>query len=110
MALFVGFFVVAAVDTHWLIRRTRGDAELAWANNFGRMSQVAVVGFAVGGSFANLPMFDGFYAVLIMIAAARRIVAAELAARNRRVDLPLAGALPTAAASQAGLCRPLVGT
>jgi putative inorganic carbon (HCO3(-)) transporter len=110
LVLFFSFFVVAAANAQWLIKRTRGDPDLVWANNFGRMYQVALVGFAVGGSFATLDMYDGFYALVIMGAIARRIVAAELVARNRIIERPLAGALPAAAATQARLHRPLVRT
>jgi probable O-glycosylation ligase (exosortase A-associated) len=80
LAIFIGFFVIAALDAQWLIRRTKVHPELLWANNFGRMLQVAIVGFAVGGSFASLDMYDGFYAVILLGAVARRIVTAELAA------------------------------
>lgn len=110
LALLVAFFVAAAMNAQWLIKRTRGDPDLVWANYFGRMFQAALVGFAVGGSFANLDMYDGFYALVIIGAVARRIVAAELTARNPIVAAPLAGALPAAAAVQTRVPRPLVGT
>jgi putative inorganic carbon (HCO3(-)) transporter len=83
LALFVGFFVWIILDTRWLIRQTRGRPDLDWANKFARMLQVSLVGYGVGASFANLEMYDGFYVLVIMGAAARRIVAAELAARER---------------------------
>ena len=114
LALFVGFFVVAAMDTRWLIRRSRGNPDLAWANNFGRMLQVALVGYAVGGSFASLEMYDGFYVLVILGAAARRIVAAELAAQERVSAAPIAGAAPAPAAAavapQARAGQPLIRT
>jgi putative inorganic carbon (HCO3(-)) transporter len=110
LGLFIGFLVVSAVNAQWLIRRTRGSPDLAWANNFGRMFQAGLVGFAVGGSFASLDMYDGFYAMAILGAIARRLVAAELAARNRTIEAPIGGALPAAAASQVRLGRPLVRT
>jgi probable O-glycosylation ligase (exosortase A-associated) len=108
LALFIGFFISAAADAQWLIRRTRSRADLIWANNFGRMLQVALVGFGVGGSFTNLDMYDGFYALVIMGAVARRIVAAELATQDRVPKTPLAGTLPAAAASHARLGQPVV--
>ena len=110
LALFVGFLVASAANAQWLIRRTRGSPELAWANNFGRMFQAGLVGFAVGGSFGSLDLYDGFYAMAILGASARRIVATELAARPRTVETPLVGMLPAAAASQVRLRQPLVRT
>jgi hypothetical protein len=110
LALFVGFIVLTALNAQWLIRRTRRDPELLWANNLGRMLQVSLVGYAVGGSFVSLDMYDGFYAVVLISAVARRVVAAELAAQTDTVAAPLAGALPAAAVPQAQLARPLVRT
>jgi probable O-glycosylation ligase (exosortase A-associated) len=82
LAIFIAFLISLALDAQWLIRRSRGDPELAWANNLGRMLQVSLVGYCVGGTFVTLAMYDGFYAVVIIAASARRVVAAELARRS----------------------------
>ena len=79
------------MNGRWLVKRTRGRSDLLWANNFGRMLQASLVGFAIGGSFGNLELFDGFYVVVMMGAAARRIVAAELATEDRPLGNCLAG-------------------
>ncbi|MGD9617226.1 MAG: putative O-glycosylation ligase, exosortase A system-associated [Alphaproteobacteria bacterium] len=99
LGLFIGLLVVSMVNAQWLIRRTRGSPELLWANNFGRMLQAALVGYMVGGSFVNLEMYDAFYVMVVMSAAARRLVAVELAARDPAAKAPLAGMLPLAPAS-----------
>lgn len=78
LGLFIAVLVAAFVNTRWLARETRRSPELLWANNLGRMLQVALVGFAAGGSFVSLAFYDGFYALFIIAAAARRLVAAEL--------------------------------
>jgi hypothetical protein len=110
LTLFVGLFVVAFMDAQWLIRRTRDSVELAWANNFGRMMQASLAGFALGGSFGNLDTYDGFYVLLIMVAVARRLVAAELATDRRAIDLPVVSAIPGTAAAEVRAARPLVRT
>lgn len=110
LALFIGFIVLTALNAQWLIRRTRGSPELLWANIFGRMLQAALIGYVIGGSFANFDMYDGFYALALMGAVARRVAAAELAAQKRPVEAPLAGALPLPAASRVQASRPLVRT
>jgi probable O-glycosylation ligase (exosortase A-associated) len=110
LVLFIGLLVVAMVNAQWLIRRTRGSPELLWANNFGRMYQAALIGYMVGGSFSNLEMYDGFYVVVLMGAVARRLVAAELVARDRAAKAPLAGMLPSAPASQVRTGRSLIQT
>ena len=110
LSLFVGLFVAAFLDAQWLIARTRDNVELAWANNFGRMLQASLAGFAVGGSFGNLDMYDGFYVLVIMVAAARRVVVAELASQRRALEQPIAGAVPPVASAHMPAAPPLVRT
>jgi probable O-glycosylation ligase (exosortase A-associated) len=110
LALFVGLFVVAFLDAQWLIRRTRDNVALAWANNFGRMLQASLVGFGVGGSFSNLDMYDGFYVLVIMVSVARRVVAAELASQRLALDQPIGGAVPAVAVAHVRTAQPLVRT
>ena len=108
LALFVGLFVVAFLNAQWLIKRTRDNVELAWANNFGRMLQASLAGFAVGSSFGNLDTYDGFYVLIIMVAAARRIVAAELTTQRRVSDQPVGGAVPAATSASIRAAQPVV--
>ncbi|HEV2100555.1 MAG TPA: putative O-glycosylation ligase, exosortase A system-associated [Stellaceae bacterium] len=81
LAIYLAIIISAAMNTRWLVRHSRKDPELLWANTLGRVAQASLIGYCAGGSFATHGMYDGFYAVVIIIAAARRIVAAELAAR-----------------------------
>lgn len=86
---FPAFFVWTALmliglaNCRTLIRRTRDVPELRWANDLGRMSTVAIIGYAVGGSFLSLPYWDFYYTLLVVIAATRRIAMAELAAMGK---------------------------
>jgi probable O-glycosylation ligase (exosortase A-associated) len=85
LAIFIAILISTALDARWLVRHSRGNPDLEWANTLGRMLQASLVGYCAGGSFATLAMFDGFYAVVIIAAAARRIVAAEIASRDATV-------------------------
>jgi putative inorganic carbon (hco3(-)) transporter len=82
LALFVTILLSVALDARWLVRRSRTRPDLLWASNLGRMAQAALIGYCAGGSFATQGLYDGFYALVIIVAAARRIVAAELAGRE----------------------------
>jgi putative inorganic carbon (hco3(-)) transporter len=82
LAIFVAILISTALDATWLVRHSRGNPDLEWANSLGRMLQASLIGYCAGGSFATQAMYDGFYAVVIITAAARRIVAAEIAARD----------------------------
>jgi putative inorganic carbon (hco3(-)) transporter len=84
-AIFIAILISTARDAGWLVRHSRGNPDLEWANTLGRMLQASLVGYCAGGSFATQAMFDGFYAVVIIAAAARRIVAAEIASRDAAV-------------------------
>src|SRR3954452_1040078 len=61
LALFISFFVLLGMNAQWVIRRTRGRSDLAWANNFARMLQASLVGFSVGGRFCYFVLFCGFF-------------------------------------------------
>lgn len=86
---FPAFFVwtalmlVGLANCRTIIRRTKDVPELRWANDLAHMSTVAIIGYAVGGSFLSLPYWDFYYTLLIVIAAVRRIAIAELAALGR---------------------------
>jgi putative inorganic carbon (hco3(-)) transporter len=77
--LLVAILVSAMLDARWLVRMTRRRPDLAWADGLGRTLQASLVAFAVGGTFVSLPYYDGFYAMVIIAAAARRVVAEDLA-------------------------------
>jgi probable O-glycosylation ligase (exosortase A-associated) len=82
LGIFIAILASTAFDARWLIRRSRGSPDLLWADNLGRMVQASLIGFCAGGSFSTQAMYDGFFALVIIAAAARRIVAAELASRD----------------------------
>jgi putative inorganic carbon (hco3(-)) transporter len=86
LAIFLAILATAASNARWLVRNSRDRPELSWAGTLGRMAQAALIGYCAGGSFATQAMYDGFYALVIIIAAARRLVAAELAGRDLMIS------------------------
>lgn len=78
LILFLAILCDAILNARWLVRESRGHPALEWANNLGRMIQVSIIGFVAGGSFATLALYDGLYAVVIIAAAARVVVARQL--------------------------------
>jgi putative inorganic carbon (HCO3(-)) transporter len=93
-ALFIAVFLSVAANSWWLMRRGRQRPDLAWADYLGRMLQASVIGFAVGGTFGSLEFYDGFYAVVMIAAAARRVVAAEPAVQVAPAELIAGRAVP----------------
>jgi putative inorganic carbon (hco3(-)) transporter len=94
LAIFIAILASTALDARWLVRRSRGDPHLLWANNLGRMVLASLIGYCAGGSFATQAMYDGFYALVIIAAAARHIVAAEVANRDAQSIARTAIAIP----------------
>lgn len=64
----------------WILRNTAKRDDLKWAHNFAAMSQVSIIGFAVGGAFLSLLYFDVPYYLMAAIVVTRIIVANELKA------------------------------
>ncbi len=79
LGLFVGLFSVGLLNAIWIVRRTKTIPSLRWASDLGRALQASIIGFAAGGTFGSLEMWDGYYFVLVVAAAARTVVAKELA-------------------------------
>jgi putative inorganic carbon (hco3(-)) transporter len=77
LGLFIALFVAGLLNAAWIVRRSKGIPALQWANDLGRALQASIIGFAAGGTFASLEMWDGYYLVLVIAAAARIIVAKE---------------------------------
>jgi probable O-glycosylation ligase (exosortase A-associated) len=68
-----------------LIKLSKSAPELKWAGDLGRMVQVSLIGFAVGGGFLSLAYFDMPYNLVAMIS-----VAAALCIRQLENKLPAA--------------------
>ncbi len=77
LGLFLSLLVTGLLNAAWIVRRSRGVAALHWANDLGRALQASIIGFAAGGTFASLEMWDGFYIILVIGAAARVVVLKE---------------------------------
>jgi probable O-glycosylation ligase (exosortase A-associated) len=78
LALFLMIGAYSWVNCSWLIRRSSGRPELAWANTLGKMGQAVLAGFWVGGAFQSLAYFDEYWGLLFIFDAARRVVAREI--------------------------------
>lgn len=72
LALFlaIGWFVWR--DAARLRKRTRDNPEFVWVFHLASMTQVALIGFAVGGAFLSLAYFDLPYNLLVVIVVLQR--------------------------------------
>jgi len=68
LALFLLIFLLAWRSGGRVIKLAKKQANLAWAGNLAAMSQVCLVGYAIGGAFLSLTYFDlPYYIVLILV-------------------------------------------
>lgn len=102
---FVGLFVfLSLLVVTWrcgasIIKRTRGRAELAWANDLARMVQISLIGFAVGGMFQNLAFYDLYYHIIGILFLTQYVVAKSI--ESKTPGQALKGAGPVAAGAGA---------
>lgn len=76
----LGLIVVGIRNSFRLIRLARGRPELDWVRDLGRMSQVAIVAYLVGGAFLPLSYWDYFFTLLMVLAATREVVVTQMPA------------------------------
>lgn len=81
---FPTFFVWIALNLNglWMARqvaqRARAHPALSWLGDFGRMAEVSVIAFMVGGSMLSLGYYDFYYMLLIVISSSWVLLRSEL--------------------------------
>ena len=78
LAIFILLFVFSFSNCSYVIRQTRGDPDLQWANDLGRMTQASFVAYSVGGAFLGLAYFDLLYHLFAIPVLLRVCVDREL--------------------------------
>ena len=63
----LGMVVMGIINSFRLIRLARGRPELEWVQDLGRMSQVAIVAYLVGGTFLPLSYWDYFFTLMMIL-------------------------------------------
>lgn len=57
-----------------IVKATKQDAALKWANDLARMCQVSLIGFCVSGAFLSLAYFDLLYDIMVILVVLDKIV------------------------------------
>lgn len=78
LGVYLLMLLTAWANGGWVARRARGDPDLAWAAELGRMAQVSIVVFAVTAAALSLAYFDLLFSIVVLLAALRRLVTARL--------------------------------
>jgi len=100
---------IVGVRNAWVMRQyARGDPTLSWIDDLGRMAQVSIVAFLVGGSFLSLSYYDFYFMLLMILAAVRTMIATQplrgIATRGVEALPPWRARVP-AGAERRGLAR-----
>jgi probable O-glycosylation ligase (exosortase A-associated) len=92
LGLFTLFWFLVWRTASTLIRAARDSPEHAWAGDLGRMAQVSLIGYLVGGTFLSLAYWDVPYYLMVAL-----VVAKDALARSR---VPAAATQPSAHSMQ----------
>ncbi len=76
--------VIGLVNCRRIIRATRCRDDLRWAHDLGRMGQISICSYLTTGTFLSLEYWDGYFTLLVVIAAAGDQVKAGLAPLHGR--------------------------
>ncbi|MEM6832799.1 MAG: putative O-glycosylation ligase, exosortase A system-associated [Pseudomonadota bacterium] len=85
--LYLLLFSCAFVTTSEIRKLTKKVEGYEWALDLAQMLQFSLVGFALGGAFLSLSIFDLYYHVVAMVMMLHYMVAKELAPEQKHVVL-----------------------
>jgi len=71
LLIYIGLWWSTWNTAAWLRKNAATHPEAAWCEPLGSMTQVSLVGFAVGGAFLSLAYFDYTYNLMALAVAAR---------------------------------------
>ncbi len=81
--LLLGFLAYRAAGQ--VIKMTKWNDELGWANMLGRMMQACLVAYATGGLFLGLAYWDLYYHFIVIVVLLREHVNSVLADNRRQI-------------------------
>jgi probable O-glycosylation ligase (exosortase A-associated) len=74
LMLFVTILITAWWNARWIIRQSRGVEELKWLADLGKVIQVSLLVYFVGGTFYSLAYFDLPWHIVSMLIIGRMLV------------------------------------
>ncbi len=86
LGVFLTFWIVVWRTASRLRQQAQGREELKWAYHLAGMSQVSLVGYAVGGAFLSLAYFDLPYNVMVMLVVTQRWLSLQASPADSQTD------------------------
>ena len=106
LILFLAIGIFTWLDARRLIQISGQHPELAWAADLGRMAQVSLIGFAVGGAFLSLVYFDLPYNFMAIVVCALHIAKRQALELKRALSNQPLGSSLGCALSEASVQPP----
>jgi len=103
LILFITLCGLAWRAGSWVVKRTQGIPDLKWAMTLGRMVQVSMIGYAVGGAFLSVLYFDVFYYLILVLVLLKELI-------NKEVKLIEKQKMENAVGQDASLVTPTART
>jgi len=81
LIIFLSMFILGWRYGNWIIKNTKGHADLDWAGKLAAMLQVSIIAYGSGGAFLGLAYYDLPYSILALLVVTRIVVTKELTAK-----------------------------
>ena len=78
LGFFLLFWMLVWLQCNWIRRKTHGHKEVRWAFLLASMTQVSLVGYAVGGAFLDIAFWDLPYYLYAAVAVTQYVVRKEV--------------------------------
>jgi putative inorganic carbon (hco3(-)) transporter len=83
LLLFISIGAITWRNASVTRQRTRSQPEMAWAYDLATMCQVSLAGYFISGTFLSMAYYDGYYAIVALVAVLRDVVSRPSAAAAR---------------------------
>lgn len=101
LILFLVLMICAWRTGTRVIKFCGNAAELKWASDLAKMTQVCIIGYAVSGAFLSLAYFDLYYNFIVILVALEKFLILQKDKNGIRIPyVPLSGAIPANASKK----------
>jgi probable O-glycosylation ligase (exosortase A-associated) len=86
LLIFLCLGLATFMTFHAAARQTKGQPDLEWAHDLGRLGRVSVIGYGVAGTFLNAAFFDISYQIVAIAVVLHVVVQRQMA--GQMIDEP----------------------
>jgi probable O-glycosylation ligase (exosortase A-associated) len=94
LALFLLLLVLGWRTGTRILKFCKNNADLKWATDLAAMTQVSIIGYAVGGAFLSMAYYDLYYDLLALLVLLEKTILQKAKEKFRIMPLTTAQILP----------------